>query len=98
MEEVEIERAKRKPTENLDAYDYYLRGLAAVHQWTKEENDQALSNLYRAIELDPKFASAYGMAARCYTRRQGSGWIKDHEVEVRETARLATLAAELGEG
>ena len=96
MEEVEIERAKRKPTENLDAYDYYLRGLAAVHQWTKEENDEALSNLYRAIELDPKFASAYGMAARCYTRRQGSGWIKDHEVEVRETARLATLAAELG--
>ena len=35
------------------------------------------------------------MAARCYTRRQGGGWIKDHEVEV-ETARLANRAAELG--
>ena len=56
LEQAEIERAKRKPTENLDAYDYYLRGLAGVHQWTKEGNDEALSNLYRAIELDPNFA------------------------------------------
>ncbi|MGO7733676.1 hypothetical protein ACC704_37485, partial [Rhizobium johnstonii] len=29
VEEAEIERAKRKTTESLDAYDYYLRGLAA---------------------------------------------------------------------
>ena len=36
LEQAEIERTKRKPTENLDAYDYYLRGLAGVHQWTKE--------------------------------------------------------------
>src|SRR6185437_7931305 len=33
LEQAEIERAKRKPTESLDAYDYFLRGLAAVHQW-----------------------------------------------------------------
>ena len=45
LEQAEIERAKRKPTENLDAYDYYLRGLAGVHQWTKEGNDEALSHL-----------------------------------------------------
>ena len=36
LEQAEIERTRRKPTENLDAYDYYLRGLAAFHQWTKE--------------------------------------------------------------
>ena len=36
LEQAEIERARRKPTENLDAYDYYLRGLASVHQWTRE--------------------------------------------------------------
>src|SRR5215472_4316276 len=33
LEEAEIERVKRKPTESLDAYDYYLRGMAAVHLW-----------------------------------------------------------------
>ena len=30
LEQAEIERAKRKPTENLDAYDYYLRGLGRI--------------------------------------------------------------------
>jgi TolB-like protein len=36
LEQAEIERAKRKPTESLDAYDYFLRGMAGVHLWTKE--------------------------------------------------------------
>ena len=35
LEQAEIERARRKPTESLDAYDYYLRGMAAFHQWTE---------------------------------------------------------------
>ena len=50
----------------------------------------------RAIELDPKFASAYGMAARCYSARKGSGWVSDRAQEVAEAARLARRAAELG--
>ena len=70
LEQAEIERAKRKPAANLDAYDYYLRGMAAVHRWSKEANAEALSNLYRAIELDPGFAPAYGLAARCYGQRR----------------------------
>jgi tetratricopeptide (TPR) repeat protein len=96
LEQAEIERTRRKPTENLDAYDYYLRGLSGVHQWTKEGNDDALSNLYRAIELDPNFASAYGMAARCYSQRKASGWVNDRQWEIAEAERLARRAAELG--
>ena len=38
LEQAEIERSRRKPTDNLDAYDHYLRGLAGVHEWTKEGN------------------------------------------------------------
>ena len=38
LEQAEIERAKRKPTESLDAYDYYLRGMASFHQGRKEAN------------------------------------------------------------
>src|SRR6266536_4690774 len=45
LEQVEIERAKRKPTENLDAYDYYLRGVAVGFQLTREANDEALNLL-----------------------------------------------------
>jgi TolB-like protein/class 3 adenylate cyclase len=96
LEQAEIERAKRKPTENLDAYDYYLRGLAGVHKWTKESLAEALTNFYRAIELDPGFAAAYGMASRVYVLRRGGGWMADRKSEVAEAGRLARVAAELG--
>jgi TolB-like protein/Tfp pilus assembly protein PilF len=96
LEQAEIDRIKHKPTENLDAYDCYLRGLAGVHLWTKEGNEEALRHLYRAIELDPNFATAYGMAARCYSQRKASGWVRDRAWEVAEAERLARRAAELG--
>jgi TolB-like protein len=96
VEHAEIERAKRKPTENLDAYDYYLRGIASVYQPTKDANDDALRLFYKAIELDPDFASAYGMAAWCYAWRMTNGWMVDRAKEVAETARLALQAVELG--
>jgi TolB-like protein len=94
LEQAEIERTTRKPTENLDAYDYYLRGLVGVHQWTKESTEDALSNFYRAMELDPNFAVAYGMAARTYALRKGGGWLEQDDVL--EAGRLARRAAELG--
>ena len=96
LEQAEIERAKHKPTENLDAYDYYLRAMASLYQWTKESNNEALRLLYRAIELDPNFASAYGVAAWCYIWRKTQGWVADGAQETAETARLARRAVELG--
>jgi TolB-like protein/Flp pilus assembly protein TadD len=95
LEQAEIERALRKPTENLDAYDYFLRGMAAFHRWTRAGNAEALSNFHRAIALDPNFASAYGMAARCYPQRKAAGWVVDGAREVAEAERLARRAAEL---
>ncbi|MBC8038634.1 MAG: adenylate cyclase [Rhizobiales bacterium] len=97
LEQAEIERSKRKPTGSLDAYDYYLRGLAEVPKWTREGNEQALAHFYRAIELDPEFASAYGMAARCYSQRKAGGWISDHPFAIAEVQRLARRALELGQ-
>jgi TolB-like protein len=97
LEQAEIERTRRTPTENLGAYDYYLRGLAGLYQWTKDGNDEALSNLSRAVQLDPKFAVAYGLAARCYVQRRAGGWITDFPSAVAETQTLAQKAAELGQ-
>jgi adenylate cyclase len=96
LERAEIERSKRKPTERLDAYDYYLRGMAGLIRWTKEANNEALSLFRRATNLDPNFASAYAMAARCYSQRIASGWVTDRAQEIAEAARLARRAAELG--
>ena len=96
LEQVEIERAKCKPTESLDAYDYFLRGMANVHQWTRAANDEALRLFYKALELDPNFASAYGMAAWCYIWRKLNGWTIDRVQETAEGTRLAQRAVELG--
>jgi len=96
LEHAEIERAKRKPTENLDAYDYYLRGMASLYRWTKEDVTEALRLFYKAIELDPEFASAYGMGAWCYHWRRVNGWTADLGQEIAEVTRLAGRAAELG--
>ena len=96
LEQAEIERAKRKPTENLDAYDHFLRGLACVYRWTKHDSDEALRHFSQAIALDPDYASAYGMAARCYSARKVSGWADDIARETAEAARLAKKVAQIG--
>jgi TolB-like protein/Flp pilus assembly protein TadD len=96
LEEAEIERAKQKPTESLDAYDEFLRGMAGFHQWSKEGNEEGLQHFYRAIQLDANYAAAYGMAARMYVQRNAGGWVKDRAHDLAETERLAMRAAELG--
>lgn len=96
LEQAEIARALRKPTGSLDAYDYFLRGMAAIHRWQREPTEEALAMFYRAMELDPNFASAYGMAARCYSVRKASGWMTDRARETAEAERVARRAAELG--
>jgi len=96
VERAEIERAMRKPTESLGAYDYYLRGIANFHQATNEGISAALALFYRAIELDAAFASAHGMAAWCLYWRKMNGWISDRVRDYAEGARLANRAIELG--
>src|SRR6266478_1690961 len=97
VEKAEIERAKRKPTESLDAYGRYLRGLAKLYQFAnRQANDEALRLFNSAIELDPDFALAYGRAAHCYVVAKASGWISNTANEIAEVTRLAQRAVELG--
>src|SRR5262245_35018802 len=92
----EMERARRKPTESLDAYDHFLRGLANFYKWTREENAEALRSLYKAIELDPDFSAAYAAAAWCFIPRKAFGWAVNREQETAEAGRLARRAVQLG--
>jgi TolB-like protein len=94
--QAEIERAKRKPTARLDAYDCYLRGLACARLLTDQSVAQALPLLYKAIELDPDYAAAFGLTAICYHWRKANRWTTDPAPESIETARLARKAAALG--
>ncbi|MEJ0079102.1 MAG: winged helix-turn-helix domain-containing protein [Alphaproteobacteria bacterium] len=97
VEQNEMARVRRRPTENLDAYGHFLQASAHVYQWTKNDNEEALRLLYRAIDLDPDFASAYALAAHCYCFRKSYGpWGADREQAIAETARLVRRAVELG--
>jgi TolB-like protein len=94
LEQAEIERARRKPTESLHAYDYYLRGMASFHRGSRKSLAHALELFKKATEIDPGFASAYAMAAWCYSVSLWF-WAAGRE-EAREAERLARLAARLG--
>jgi TolB-like protein len=97
VEKAEIERARRKPTESLDAYALYLRGLAAFYQLgNRQANDEALRLFNSAIALDPHFALAYGRAAYCHAYGKTNGWISVTPNEIAEVTRLAQRAVELG--
>ena len=95
LQQAEIKRARRKPTESLDAYDFFLRGMArevadlagGLEQPTSEGTSEALKLFYAAIELDPEFASARGMAALCYAQRKAFGWTSDPVREIGRKAR-----------
>jgi TolB-like protein len=97
VEKAEIERAKRKPTESLDAYALYLRGLAKLYQFgNRQANEEALRLFNSAIELDPDFASAYARATYCYVYAKTNGWFSGAANEIAEVTRLAQRAVELG--
>jgi adenylate cyclase len=97
VETAEIERAKYKPTESLDAYAIYLRGLAKFYRYGDQiATAEALRLFNGAIELDPDFALAYSHAGHCYAHTKTNGWFSGTANEIAETSRLAQRALELG--
>ena len=96
LEDAEILRAMRKPTENLNAYDVFLRGMSHFHKASRDEISEALKLFLRAVELDENFSTAYGMAAWCLLRRKMNGWADDAQSELSRTAQVCERAIECG--
>ncbi len=96
LERAEIERAQRKPTESLKAYDYYLRALAKFYKYTSETSIEALKLTQIANDLDPEFALGYALGADCLHQRKVYGWSTDVAREMVEAHELARKAIELG--
>lgn len=66
LRQAEIERARRKPTENLDAYDYLLRAMPHLLANTITEAPEAIRLLTEALRRDPDYAQAHAQMAMAY--------------------------------
>ncbi|MGE0827328.1 MAG: tetratricopeptide repeat protein, partial [Candidatus Binatia bacterium] len=72
----------RKTTDNLEAYDAVLRGVASYFRTTKEDNLQAQQLFETAIALDPQYAEAYVRLGWTYYLEWGWRWSSDpHTLE-----------------
>ncbi len=96
MRRAETERARRRPTESIDAQMCLMRGLASLQKWNQAGADEALRLAYQAIDLDPGYSAPYGLALSCYVQRMANRWMTDPAQDRAETARLAARAREVG--
>jgi adenylate cyclase len=77
LRQSEIERARRKRPDSLDAYDLYLRALPDALAAMPEDADKALALLGKAIDLEPDFAAAHAIIAFCHEQRYLRGGMQE---------------------
>jgi adenylate cyclase len=88
----EIERASRKPTESLDAYDLYLRALAQSYRQVEEGLGGAVALLQQALAIDPSYAPAAALLGWCRWLQRVQRWGGASDADVAEAVRLSRLA------
>jgi len=94
LRQAEIERAKRKRPDSLDAYDLYLRASPFAQVAMPGDADKALVLLDQALALQPDYAAAHALAAWCYEQRYQRGGL--HEADKVAGLRHARAAIESG--
>jgi TolB-like protein len=75
LRQAEVERARQKTTDRLDAYDLYLRALAVNDRFTRESVMTMRQLCELSIELDPNFTRSYGLASRAHIQMHSQGWL-----------------------
>jgi TolB-like protein/Flp pilus assembly protein TadD len=86
-----LEQIERVPTENLEAYDLYLRGMEYSRRGGSENARIAEEMFLKALELDPDFALAYAALARGHSDAYYLGW--DRSQKTADKARDAAHRA-----
>jgi adenylate cyclase len=66
VDEAALQQARRKPTEDLNAYDHVLRGIKLFKYLTRESNAAARQEYQAAVDRDPDFARAHALLATSY--------------------------------
>jgi adenylate cyclase len=96
LQAAEIRRSSERPTNDLSAYDLYLRALPHVATYLWDDTIQAIALLQQAIQRDPGFASALARAAYCHAVLDAIGRVDDRRGNRRIGIDLARRALLLG--
>lgn len=94
VRQAEIRRALRKRPENLDAYDFMLRGLDLLYRLKRSDFDRAREMFEKSVAEDPGYAAPYALTALWYSIRVGQGWSTDHRADYEQASRYAEAALE----
>jgi adenylate cyclase len=94
LRHAELERVRRKPPENMDAYDLYLRALPHWYAMTKGGNEEAQVLLQRALAFDPDYAPALALQGLVLGYASAQGWIDPPGSRHPEMLRLARAAVQ----
>ena len=93
LRQAEIERAKRKRPDSLDAYDLYLRALPHAQVAMPGDGEKALLWLHKSLALEPDYPAAHALAAWCYEQRYLRGGMHEADkVAALQHARAALAA------
>jgi DNA-binding winged helix-turn-helix (wHTH) protein/TolB-like protein len=95
VSEAELSRMARRHTRNLQAYEYFQRGQAALLVRQGSGNEAARQMFRRAIELDTTFARAYAGLALTYAADYRNGWAADGPGALERAFELARTAHEI---
>ena len=95
--QTEMEMATRRRSENLTAYDFYLRALQQACLTTREGLAEAVSLAHRAFELDPRFGPVAALAGVSHALNVVFGYAIDPQFERKEAIRLLHLALSLND-
>jgi TolB-like protein len=95
LEMAEARRASERPTEDLTAYDLYLRALPHWISWEKERASLALGLLSQAISRDPRYAPALALAAWCHLLFDNNNWTDDPVSNRQSGIQLARNALQI---
>ena len=91
------DRAERKPTESMAAYECVLAGRVLHHRSTRADNAEALAMLERAIALDPKYAHAHAWKGCVLGQAWVHGWCADRDTTFQHVAEELQIALALDE-
>ena len=95
LETAEIRLSANRPTNDLTAYDLYLRAIPHFESYEKDRSIQSLHLLTEAIQRDPNYGPAIALAAHCHLHLDTNLWADDRETNRRQGIALARRALQV---